>query len=96
MNKLRFLLFFWCKQHQLLSWGSTIRVHVILFEKTSTILEQDLQELQNSAFLLAEMGLSQAEQHLLWQPVYTLFFVCLALVIVQGSTNYYVHMCTLC
>ena len=64
--------------------------------KTSTIPEQDLRGLQNSAFLFAEMGLSQAEQHLLWQPVYTLFFVCLALVIVQGSTNYYVHMCTLC
>ena len=53
------------------------------------ILEQDLRELQTSAFLFAEMGLSQAEQHLSWQPVYTLFFVCLALAVVnvQGSTN---------
>jgi hypothetical protein len=31
--------------------------------------------------IFAEMGLGQAEQHLLWPPVYTLFFVCLALVV---------------
>ena len=55
--------------------------------ETSTILEQDLRELQNSAFLFAVMGLGQGEQHLSGPPVYTLFFVCLALVVVQVSTN---------
>ena len=35
-------------------------------------------ELQNSAFLFAEMGSGQAEQHLSWTPVYSLFFVCLS------------------
>ena len=45
------------------------------------------QERKNSAFLFAEMGFGQAEQHLSWPPVYTLFFVCLALVVVQGSAK---------
>jgi hypothetical protein len=36
---------------------------------------------KNSAFLFAEIGLGQAEQHLLWPHVYTLLFVCLALVV---------------
>ena len=31
--------------------------------------------------IFAEMDLGQAEQHLSWPPVYTLFFVCLALVV---------------
>ena len=44
------------------------------FGLTSTILEQELQELQKSSFLFAEMGLGQAEQHLSWPTVYTLFF----------------------
>ena len=42
---------------------------------------------KKEAFLFAEMGLGQAEQHLSWPPVYTLFFVCLALVVVQGSAK---------
>ena len=37
--------------------------------------------------IFAEMDLGQAEQHLSWPPVYTLFFVCLALVVVQGSAK---------
>ena len=37
-------------------------------------------------FYLLKWGLSQAEQHLSWPTVY-MFFVCLALVVVQGSTN---------
>jgi hypothetical protein len=42
---------------------------------------------KNSAFLCAEMGSGQAEQQISWPPIYTLFFVCLALVVVQGSAN---------
>ena len=64
-----------------------LRESLFISLKTSTILEQDLQELRNSAFLLAEMGLGQGEQHISWPPVYTLFFVWLALVVLQGSTN---------
>ena len=37
---------------------------VLSSNQTRTILEQELQELQNSAFFFAEMGLGQAEQHL--------------------------------
>ena len=55
-------------------------------KETSTILEQDLREL-HSSFLFTEMDLGRNEQHLSWPPVYTLVFVCLALVLVQGSTN---------
>ena len=33
-------------------------------KKTSMILEQDLRELKNSAFLFSEMSLGQGEQHL--------------------------------
>jgi hypothetical protein len=44
-------------------------------------------ERKNSAFLFGEMGLGQAEQHLSWPPVYTLFFVSLVLVVVQGSAR---------
>jgi hypothetical protein len=60
---------------------------LFLFLSIITILEQDLRELQNSAFLFVEMGLGQIEQHLSWPTVYTLFSVCLALVFVQGTTN---------
>jgi hypothetical protein len=35
---------------------------------------------KKTAFLFAEMGLAQSEQHLLWPPVCNLFIVCLALV----------------
>ena len=40
--------------------------------KTSTILEQDLREFQNSAILFAEMGSGQADQHISRPPVHTL------------------------
>ena len=37
--------------------------------------------------LFAEIVSGQSEQHLAWPPVYTLFFVCLVLVVVHGSAK---------
>ena len=70
-----------------------VKIHLITAPKpryyeTSTILEQDLRELQNPAFLFAELGLGQAEKHLSSAPFYTLFFICLALVVVLCA-----HVC---
>jgi hypothetical protein len=48
-------------------------------------------------FYLLKWVWAKLNNVLSWPPVYTLFFVCLALLVVQGSPKAdYVHMCTLC
>ena len=66
----------------LLTWSFIIKI-----TKSRRKLRHSRSFLLVLTSLFAEIVSGQSEQHLAWPPVYTLFFVCLVLVVVHGSAK---------